>query len=65
MLAGEVGEADILEVGAGAANVRQQMKNGILRHAGHSLGAANRIPFDEGGNHLDAFGCISWFMVSP
>jgi hypothetical protein len=60
---GKIGEADILEVGAGGANLRQQMENGIFRDTGHAFGAANGIAFDESGDDLDAFGCAELVQI--
>jgi hypothetical protein len=42
--AGEIGQANVLKVGTGTADVCQKVKNSVLRHAGHPLGRRVKKP---------------------
>jgi hypothetical protein len=56
MFTGEFGKADVLEVGAGGANLCQEPQDGMLRHPSHPFRTANGIAFNEGGDDLDTLG---------
>jgi hypothetical protein len=54
--AGEIGQAEILEVSTGTTKICEQIENRMLCHTGHAFGATDGIAFDEGSDDLDLFG---------
>jgi hypothetical protein len=50
-LTGQLPQGFILVAGAGGPKLKRELGDGVLRHASHADGGADRAPLDQGGDH--------------
>ena len=54
--AGQLAHLLVHQFGTSSADLDQQPQNRVAVHVQHALSAADAVPFDQGGDDLDAAG---------